>query len=60
MHLWFLGRPLQVTFLAMYRTDVLSCLSVTLVYYGQTVGLIKVPLGTEVGLDPGHIVLDEN
>jgi len=27
----------------------LSDLSVTLVYYGQTVGGIKIPLGTEVG-----------
>jgi len=36
----------------------LACLSVTLVYYGQTVGWIKMPLGTEVGLGPGHIVLD--
>ena len=34
------------------------CLSVTLVYCGQTVGWIKVKLGTEVGLGPGHIVLD--
>jgi len=31
---------------------------VTLVYCGQTVGWIKMPLGMEVGLDPGHIVLD--
>ena len=37
---------------------VLSCLSVTLVYCGQTVGWIKVPLGVEVGLGPAHIVLD--
>ena len=36
---------------------VLSCL-VTLVYCGQTVGWIKVKLGTQVGLGPGHIVLD--
>jgi len=58
------------------------CLSVTLVYCGQTVGpsspesaqqppplfgpcgqmagWIKMPLGTEVGLGPGHIVLDED
>jgi len=36
----------------------LSYLSVTLVYCGQTVGCIKVPLGTKVGLDPGHTVLD--
>ena len=34
------------------------CLSVTLVYCGQTVGLIKMKLGTEVGLVPGNIVLD--
>jgi len=34
------------------------CLSVTLVYYGQTVGWIKTKLGMEVGLVPGHIVLD--
>jgi len=35
----------------------LSCLSVTLVYCGQTVGWIKMKLGTEVGLGPRHIVL---
>jgi len=28
------------------------------VYPGQTVGWIKILLGTEVGLGPGHIVLD--
>jgi len=27
-------------------------------YCGQTAGWIKMPLGTEVGLGPGHIVLD--
>jgi len=32
--------------------------SVTLVYCGQTVGWIKMKLGTQVGLRPGHIVLD--
>jgi len=36
----------------------LSCLSVTLVYCGQTVGWIKMKLGIQVGLGPGHIVLD--
>jgi len=36
----------------------LSVLSVTLVYYDQTVGWIKMSLGTEVGLGTGHIVLD--
>ena len=34
------------------------CLSVTLVYRGQTVGWIKVKLGVQVGLVPGYIVLD--
>jgi len=34
------------------------CLSLTLVYCGQTVGWIKMKLGTEVDLGPGHIVLD--
>jgi len=29
----------------------------TLVYCGQTAGWIKMPLDTEVGLGPGHIVL---
>jgi len=36
----------------------LSCLSVTLVYCGQTVEWIKMKLGIQVGLGPGHIVLD--
>jgi len=36
----------------------LSCLSVTLVYCGQTVRRIKMKLGMRVGLSPGHIVLD--
>ena len=36
----------------------LSVLSVTLVYCGQTVGRIKVKLGMQVGLSPGHTVLD--
>ena len=45
----------------MYETVVLSVLSVasvTLVYCGQTVGWIKMPLGTEVSLGPDDIVLD--
>ena len=28
------------------------------VYCGQTAAWIKIPLGMEVGLDPGHTVLD--
>ena len=38
--------------------SVLSVLSVTLVYCGQTVWRIKMSLGADVGLGPGHIVLD--
>jgi len=30
------------------------------VYCGQTVRWIKIPLGVEVGLGPGDIVLDED
>jgi len=30
------------------------------VFYGQTAGLIKTPLGKEVGLGPGDTVLDED
>ena len=45
-----------------YATGPLSCLSVCLsvrlVYYGQTVGWIKMPLGVAIGLGPGDIVLD--
>ena len=36
----------------------LFCLSVTLVYCGQTVERIQMKLGVEVGLGPDHIVLD--
>ena len=36
----------------------LSVLSVTLVYCGQMVGWITMTLGMEVGLGPGHILLD--
>jgi len=37
---------------------VLSCLCVMLVYCCQMVGWIMMPVGTEVGLGPGVIVLD--
>ena len=56
------GRPFVKRFALCYQTVVLSvclsCLSETLVYCGQMVGWIKMPLGTEVGLGLGHIVLD--
>jgi len=56
---WIFGRPLQVTVRPICYTGPLSCLtclSATLVYCGQTVGWIKMPLDrpTEVGLDPGR------
>ena len=35
-----------------------ACLSVTLVYCGQTITRIKMKLGMQVGIVPGHIVLD--
>jgi len=54
------GRPFVKRFALCCGTVVLSvlsvCLSVTLVYCGQTAGWIKVPLGMEVGLGPGDIV----
>jgi len=42
-----------------YRSVIcLSCLSVTFVHRGKTVGRINMKLGVQVGLGPGHIVLD--
>ena len=63
------GRPFVKRFALCYPTVVLSvlivcpvclsvCLSVTFVHCGQTVGRIKMQRGTQVGLGPGHIVLD--
>ena len=40
--------------------SVCPALSVTLVYCGPVVGWIKTKLGVQVGLGPGHIVLDED
>jgi len=55
------GHPFVKPFALCYRSVVcLSCLSdlsVTLVYCGQTVGRIKMKLGMQVSLGPGHIVL---
>jgi len=39
---------------------VLPVLSVTFVHCGQTAGRIKMKLGKQVGLVPGHIVLGED
>jgi len=52
------GRPLVKRFVLCYRTivcPVLFVLSVTLVYCGQTIGWIKMKLGMQVGLGPGHM-----
>ena len=58
------GRPLVKRFALCYRTCCLSCLyvclsvlSVTIVHCGQPVGRIKMKLGSQVVLGPGHIVL---
>jgi len=58
---WRFGRPFVKQFALCYRTVVcLSVLSVTLVYCCQTAtaGWIKMKLGMDVGVGPGHIVLD--
>jgi len=53
------GRPFVNWFALCYYTVVCPvCLFLTLVYCGQTVGLIKLKLGVQVGRGPGHIVLD--
>jgi len=44
--------------LSVHCLSVLSVLSVTLVHCGQMVGRIKMKLSTQVGLGPGHIMLD--
>ena len=53
-----LGHRYKYRFALCYGTVVLSVLSVTLVYCGQTVGWIKKKLGMEVGLGLSHLVLD--
>ena len=56
------GPPFVKWFALCYQTVVcpvhLSCMSVMLVYCGQTVKWIKIKLGMEAGLGPSHIVLD--
>ena len=55
-HILAFGRPFVKRFTLCYQTVV--CLSVTFVNCGQTVGRIKIKCGVQVGLSPGHIVLD--
>ena len=52
------GRLLNLVVRPMLRDYCPVCLSVTLVYCDQTVGWIKMPLGVEVGLGSGNIMLD--
>ena len=54
----FIFGQLFVKWLAMLSDHCLSGMSVTFMYCGQTVGRMKMKLGTEVGLSPGHTVLD--
>jgi len=55
------GRPFVKRFALWYGTVVSPvCLSVTLVYCGQSVEWIKMKLGMQVGLGPGHIVSDRD
>ena len=44
----------------MLRDHCPICLFVLLVYCGQPVEWIKMPLGTEVGVGPGDIMLDRD
>ena len=52
------GRPFVKRFIICYRTVLSVCLDVTLAYYGQMVGWIKMKLDVEIGLGPCDIVLD--
>jgi len=54
----FFGRPFVKRFALCCRTVACPVLSVTLVYRGQTVGWIWMPLSMEVSLGPCDIVLD--
>ena len=55
------GRSFVKRFALCYRTvvcPVLSVCNVGVLYCGQTVRPIQMKLGVQVGLGPGHIVLD--
>ena len=52
------GRPFVKRFASCYCLSVCPVCPVTLVYCGQTVGRIKMKLGLQIGLNPGHIALD--
>ena len=54
------GRPFVKRFALCYRSVVclscIVCLSVAFMHCGQRVGRMKMKLGMQVGLGPGHIV----
>ena len=59
-HFWATVCKMVRPMLSVHCLSILSVcrsLSVTLVYCGQTVGQIKMKLGMQVGLGPGHTVL---
>jgi len=58
LHFWATVCKTVRPMLSVRCLSCLSVLSVTLLYCGQTVGRIKMKLGMQVGLGPGHIVLD--
>jgi len=57
-HFWAAVSKTVCPMLSDHCLSVLSCLCVTFVHCGQTLGRIKMKLGTQVDLRPGHIVLD--
>jgi len=54
----FFGRPLQVIVRPLLYGTVVLSVCITLVCCNQTVGWIKMPLGTEVGIGPVDIMVD--
>jgi len=55
---WKMVRPMLLVRCLSVCLSCPVCLSVTFVHCGQTVGPIKMKLGMQAGLGPGHIVLD--
>ena len=62
MNLSILGPPSVKQFVLCYYTVVCLCVYpvCNVVYFGQTVERIKMKLGMQVGLGPGHIALDRD
>jgi len=56
--MYIIGRPFALCYQTVVCPVLSVCLSVTFVNCGQTIGRIKMKLGMQVGLGPGHIVLD--